>query len=249
MSARAAWSERLGSEDRAIQRQACDAACRELETQPALRTELRDLLRRGSPRARFAAAWVLVRCDPPSLRVLPALLDALELPDGDLRWSAAHMLTALGRTQPEVFAVLLGEARDASRPAARRRMLLYALRELGPDRPETGELLLAALADPAPDVRRAALSSFGKLLEPDRACLERALEIAAADPDPKLRRIAATLLPDLVQHHPDLAESAAERLEQLAGADDPLLAQAARTAALRLTPGDRAPRGDRNQRF
>ena len=247
MSASATWSERLGSEDRAIQRRACDAACRELETHPELRTELRDLLRRGSPRARFAAAWVLVRCDPPSLRVLPALLDALELPDGDLRWSAAHMLTALGRTQPEVFAVLLEEAGDASRPAARRRMLLYALRELGPDRPETGELLLAALADPAPDVRRAALSSFGKLLEPERACLERALEIVRADPDAKLRRIAATVIPDLVEHHPDLAERAAEGLEDLARTNDPLLARVARIAALRLTPGDRAPPGDRNR--
>jgi HEAT repeat protein len=235
------WSERLGSEDRSVQRRACDAACREIETDPGLRTKLRDLLRTGSPRARFAAAWVLVRCEPPGLRVLPALLDALELPDGDLRWSAAHMLAALGRTQPEVFAVLLQEAGDASRPPERRRMLLYALRELGPDRPETVALLLAALADPAADVRRAALSSFGKLLEPDRACLERALEIAAADPDVKLRRIAVTVMPDLAEHHPDLAARVAERLADLSNAEDGLLARAARGAARRLGGGT-APR-------
>ena len=53
--------------------------------------------------------------------------------------------------------------------------------------------------------------------------------------------------PDLVEHHPDLAERAAEGLEDLARANDPLLARVARIAALRLTPADRAAPGDRNR--
>lgn len=225
---------RLGSHERAVQRAACDEACERVADEPALHQRLRALLREGEPHQRFAAAWVLFRTEPPGLRVLPALLDSLELADGDLRWSATHMLTALGRTQPEVLAVLTEEARDQGRPPARRRMLLYALRELGPERPETTSVLLSALDDPAADVRRAALSSFAKLPEPPRACLERALEIAGSNPDAKLRRIAATVLPALAAHHADLRPEAAARLARLENEPDPLLARAASAAALRL---------------
>lgn len=226
--------ERLGSEQRSIQRGACEEACQRLADEPELRDALREMLRRGAPRARFAAAWVLFRSEPPGLRVLPALLDALELRDGDLRWSATHMLASLGRTQPEVLAVLLDEAADRGRDPTRRRMLLYALRELGPERPETAAVLLGALDDPSAELRRAALSSFAKLAEPPRACLERALEIARADRDVKLRRIAATVLPALAQHHPELREAAGERLRALEVDPDLLLSRAARAAALRL---------------
>ncbi len=225
---------RLGSEEGAIQRSACNEALERVRRESDLRQAVRELLRSGTPRARFAAAWVLFRSEPPGLRVLPALLDSLELPDGDLRWSAAHMLTALGRTQPEVLAVLLEEAADRGRAPARRRMLLYALRELGSDRPETGAVLLAALDDPVAEVRRAALSSFVKLDEPPRACLERALEIARADGDVKLRRIAATVLPALAAHHADLRDATSQRLGELQAEADPLLARAARSAADRM---------------
>ncbi len=225
---------RLGSHARAEQRAACEEVRERIGNEPGLHQRVRDLLRSGEPRERFAAAWVLFRSEAPGLRVLPALLDSLELSDGDLRWSAAHMLAALGRTQPEVLAVLLEEAADRSRPPARRRMLLYALRELGPERPETTSLLLAALDDPAPDVRRAALSSFAKLPDPPRACLERALAIADSDPDAKLRRIAATVLPALAAHHDDLRQEVRARLARLENEADPLLARAASAAALRL---------------
>lgn len=225
---------RLGSEEGAIQRPACTEALERVRRESDLRRAIRELLRSGTPRARFAAAWVLFRSEPPGLRVLPALLDSLELSDGDLRWSAAHMLTALGRTQPEVLAVLLEEAADRGRAPQRRRMLLYALRELGSDRPETGAVLLAALDDPVAEVRRAALSSFVKLDEPPRACLERALEIARADGDVKLRRIAATVLPALAAHHADLRDAASQQLGELQAETDPLLARAARSAADRM---------------
>ena len=78
---------------------------------------MRELLRAPEPLARFAAAWVLFHAERPSLRLLPALLESLELPDGDLRWQAAQMLAALGRMQSEV---LPGAAR-ATRAARRRR--------------------------------------------------------------------------------------------------------------------------------
>ena len=151
--------ERLGSASRETQRRACDEALERLREDAGLRDGLRELLRGEDPLARFGAAWVLFQSERPSLRLLPALLGSLELRDGDLRWQAAQMLTALGRLQPEVLAVLLHEAAEAASPV-RRRMAIFALRELAPERLETGRVFLRALEDRDDDLRRAALSCF-----------------------------------------------------------------------------------------
>src|SRR5262249_31911979 len=198
------------------------------------RDALRELLRAGEPLARFAAAYVLFHAERPSLRILPALLDALDLPDGDLRWQAAQMLAALGRMQGEVLPVLLAEAQSGA-SAQRRRMSLYALRELAPERPETGDVLLRALGDADGAVRRAALSCFAKLSDPAHALAERALALArGGDPDPRMARIATVVLPDLIRFHPDLRAPAAALLDDLERADDPSLARAALAARQRL---------------
>jgi len=225
---------RLASADRVEQRLACDEAARRVTKEPGLRDALRELLRDPRPLARFGAAFVLFHAERPGLRLLPALLESLELADGDVRWQAAQMLAALGRLHGEVLPVLLAEARSAA-SASRRRMALYVLRELAPERAETGEVLLAALGDSDPHVRRAALSCFAKLSDPARPLAERALELAGgADPDPRLARIAAVILPDLVRFHPDLRADAAQLLHALEGASDPALARAASAARQRL---------------
>lgn len=226
--------ERLGASDVRTQRSAHDEAIRRLPGDRALRTALLDVLRGGAPRARFAAAAVLFRAERPDLRLLPALLGALELDDGDLRWSAAHMLAALGRLQGEVFPVLLHEAAHADHPV-RRRMAVYALRELAPERPATAEAFLAALDDPEPQVRRAALSSLAKLDEPSPVCLERALAALRSEGEPELRRIAAVLLPGLLVHHPGADGEVRFALAQAAASDDPPLVRAATLALSRLS--------------
>ncbi|HXX49174.1 MAG TPA: hypothetical protein VEN47_13170 [Myxococcota bacterium] len=225
---------RLSSGDRAEQRRACDEALARVAKEPGLRDALRDLLQQGAAGARFAAAWVLFHVERPTLRLLPALLDALELADGDARWQAAQLLAALGRLQGEVFPVLLVEARAAASPL-RRRMALYALRELAPEREETGTALLGALDDGDGAVRRAALSCFAKLRDPQRALAERVLELARrGDPDPRMARIAAVILPELVRHHGDLRARAEQVLGALECAADPSLARAAVNARQRL---------------
>ncbi len=225
---------RLASPNRAELRRACDEAQERVAREPALRDAVRELLRAPEPLARFAAAWVLFHAERPSLRILPALLESLELPDGDLRWQAAQMLAALGRMQSEIFPVLLADARGAASPL-RRRMSLYALRELAPERAETGEVLLGALADDDGAVRRAALSCFAKLSDPAPALAERALALArGGDPDPRIARIATVVLPDLVRFHPSLREAAEQLLDSLGGAADPHLARAALAARQRL---------------
>lgn len=229
--------DRLASADRTAQRTASEAIGARLgQGSPeaaSLRDGVRELLTLGEPRARFAAAFVLFRAERPTLRLLPALLDALDLDDGDLRWSATHMLATLGRMQGEVLAVLLHEA-AAAESARRRRMALYALRELAPERAETRARFLAATSDRDAEVRRAALTSFAKLVEPDAACVERTLTALDSDPDPRMRRIAATLVPDLLAHHPDAGARGRAALEAAARADDPALARSAGAALGRL---------------
>jgi len=238
VSASADLLARIGASERAAQRRACDEALERVREDAGLRDALRELVREGSPLARFGAAWVLFQSERPTLRLLPALLEALELADGDLRWQAAQMLAALGRMQPEVLPVLLHEARAAAAPA-RRRMALFTLRELAPERPETAAVFLSALDDADGEVRRAALACFAKLGEPQRELAVRALALArGADPDPRMARIAAVVLPELAKHHPDLAGEVARALAELEQAPDPSLARAAAAARARLADTD-----------
>ncbi len=231
--------ENLASNNREVQRSACDEALKELGRKPEFREALHRLLSKAELRTRFAAAFVLFQEGRPSLRLLPTLLDSLDLDDGDLRWMAAHMLAALGRMQGEVYPVLLHECRRPDAPQ-RRRMALYVLRELASEREETKQAFLAALGDPDAAVRRAALSSLAKLSDPDRACVERALEIARSDRDPRMQRIAAVVLPDLVLHLPEAHDAVAGVLRELASSHDPSLVRAAHAATHRLST--RAPR-------
>lgn len=226
--------ERLGSPTRATQRGACDEALPRVRSEPALRDAVRELLRAENPFARFSAAWLLFQSERPSLRLLPALLESLELRDGDLRWQAAQMLTALGRMQAEVLPVVLHEANAAVSPA-RRRMAIFVLRELAPERAETGAAYLRALDDPDGDVRRAALSCFAKLTDPDRALALRAIALArGADPDPRMARIATVVLPELARFHPDLRDDVKAALAELERASDPSLVRGAQAARERL---------------
>jgi len=230
--------QRMGSPSRATQREACDEALARLRVEPGLRDGVRELLRADNALARFSAAWVLFQIERPTLRLLPALLDALELPDGDLRWQAAQMLAALGRLQTEVLPVLLHDAGSAA-SASRRRMAIFVLRELAPERAETGALYLRALDDADGDVRRAALSCFAKLTDPDRSLALRALALArGADPDPRMARIAAVVLPELARFHPDLRAEFDTALALLERAADASLARGAQAARKRLADTD-----------
>lgn len=225
--------EQLGSTDRSTQRQACDELARRIGQDPKLRDALIVALREGNPRARFASAFVLFGAERPTLRLLPALLDALKITDGDIRWQATHMLSTLGRLHEEVFPVLLHEAQGAQSPL-QRRMALYALRELAPERPETALACAAALDDPSVPVRLAALTCFGKLTDSGRPALDRILAIATHDPDPRMQGLATVALPNLTASHPDALPAVEEALRRLARSDHTSVARAATAARMRL---------------
>lgn len=225
----------LGGEDRTARRAACDAIVGRLGDEPELELSVRKLLADPDSQTRFSAAWILFRARGPSLRLLPVLVEALDLDDGDLRWSAAHMLAALASITPEALQVTLHQTRQA--PSDRvRRMALYAVRELLPGHPEAASGVRSALDDPAPEVRRAALTCLARLPEPEPADLERALRLLSDDRDPRMRRIAAVVVPDLVGLEPERLAPARAGLEAARDAPDPSLARAALAALSRL-PG------------
>jgi len=222
----------LGAEDRASQRRACEEVIELMREDRGVRDAVVKRMRDGTPLARFGAAYVLFH-DGPSLRPVPALLDSLELDDGDLRWTATHLLVTLGRTQPEVLPLLLHEV-GAGSSAQRRRMAIYAARELAPEIEETASALSRALDDGSADVRLAALSSVAKLIDPGDALRARVLQVLESDSDPRMRRIAAVVLPDLYRDDLPGGRRVRDLLQELSTATDDELGTAARLALRRL---------------
>ncbi|HEY8493249.1 MAG TPA: HEAT repeat domain-containing protein [Myxococcota bacterium] len=190
----------LGDGERAVARAALDAlvalARRSEGIAPLLRAALRAAPpargRAADPAARTRrvhAALALARLEPPDPGLLPALVEGLGAPAGDLRWSAARVLVDLGRLHPEVVGVLVGLVQGADDPAARR-MAAFALRELAPDHPATARALLEATGDDDRHVRRAAVTALAGLLDPPPEVRAR-LAVLRDDSDRALARLAA----------------------------------------------------------
>ena len=156
---------------------------------------LKRALRSGTRAARIQAALALARLEPPGPALLPALVDALAAPEGDLRWSAARVLVDMGRLHGEVLGVLLGLVAAAEQPSARR-MASFALRQLAPDRPEAARVLLEATRDGDVAVRRAAVTALAGLLDPPREVAARLTELRD-DRDPALARLAGLALGEI----------------------------------------------------
>lgn len=152
---------------------------------PLLRAALR------ARASRVAAALALARLEPPEPALLPALVEALAAPGGDLRWRAARALVDMGRLHGEVTRVLLGLVRDGA-PAVRR-MAVFALRELAPDLPAAALALVEASRASEPGLRRAALTAMAGLLAPPAAVRER-LDEALREPDPIAAELAQLAL-------------------------------------------------------
>jgi HEAT repeat protein len=178
----------LQDADKRVARAASEALV-QLRALEAARAALRD----APPGRRFFAAWTCARLEPPSPRLLPALVEALAHPDGDVRWTAARLLVDLGQVHGEVLGVLLGLA-GATRAPTVRRMAVFALRALAPDLPEAASALLLASREPDAHLRRAAFTALAALIDPPEAVRARLAEAAAGDPDEPARRLAERAL-------------------------------------------------------
>jgi len=116
---------------------------------PALRRALHSRVKTR----RWRAAIASLQIAPPTPRLLPPLVEALGSSDSGLRWAAARALAQCGRLHAEVQPLLAGLVQSAELPATRR-MAIFALRKLAPER--AGEALAYALGDADAGVRRAA---------------------------------------------------------------------------------------------
>jgi HEAT repeat protein len=223
----------LGHPAKAIQRPAADA-CRALAEQGmAIRPLLEAALDASDPRLRFGAAYALARLGSPPPAALPALLAALSLDDGDVRWAAAELI---GRTEPRAIAVegLLPLVTGGNAP--QRKMALYCLRDLATASEEVQHATLGALQDPDPGVRLAAMATLARLARNDPSEAANGILKALDAEDPRERRAAAAALGDL-----GLATSAVRAaLEDAARADDASLRRAAERSLRKLGS---APRG------
>jgi HEAT repeat protein len=203
-----------------------------------LPSRLSEALRGGSRDARCWAAITLTRLEPPSLKLLPVLLDGLEHGAREVAWSSARAIVALGRLEGEVLPVLLHFVEGDERPGLRR-LAVFALRELAPDRPETTRALLAASRDPDRELRRAALSALAVVLEETGDACDRLLEVLRRDPDPASRGLAASALGVLASRAPERTGEVREVLRGSAEGDaEPLVRRAAQAALERSAATD-----------
>jgi HEAT repeat protein len=117
------------------------------------------------------------------------LLPGLEEPDQMIRLAVAHVLAAAKVYEAiETIGSWLQPGRAAVSPFARDQVA----RDLGRFESAAGVPALAvALADPAPDVREAAVPALGQI---GRLGIANLVAVRLADPDRRVRRAAATTL-------------------------------------------------------
>jgi HEAT repeat protein len=231
-------AELLGDPVKAVVRAASDALVAIARQSGGVDEAIRNALHSDEPPRRWGAAFTAARLDPPGPRLLPALVEALSSPDGDVRWTAARLLVEAGRVHGEVLPLLIGLGRRGENPVVRR-MATYALRELAPDRPEAAAVLLEGASDQDLHVRRAATTAMASLIEPPGTIGTHLLTALREDPDAATRRLAALALGEIGSGHPQcVPPDTRGQLEAAASrAEDPDLKRAIERALSRLDAG------------
>lgn len=225
----------LGDPVHAVANAAGDALAEIGRRDDSVLRALDQALRGENKRARCYAALTYARLEPPPIKLMPALVDALASSEGSVRWSAAKHLVDMGRVHGEVLPVLLEySVREPRRDA--RRMAVHALRELAPDHAETADALLTTTRDPDLVLRRASLAALASLLDPPPEIIERLVEVLIDDRDCASQRIAVTALGELGATSGQKISPAIEtQIRGLADlADDPGLRHAATRALRRI---------------
>jgi HEAT repeat protein len=179
----------LGDASAAVRRAAGDALARLGRSAREVDGLLLAALRGDDPRSRFEAARTLAALAPPAPRLVPVLVEALGSAEPETAWEAARLLADAGRLHAEVVPIVTGLARAGATPAVRR-MAIFCLQKLAPERPESVAALLEASRDPDPVLRRAAVMALPAVAEAEGAVAARLAEAAERDPDPDVRRLA-----------------------------------------------------------
>jgi HEAT repeat protein len=183
----------LGDRDPGVVRAATRALAQIGREHAGVLVALRPALRAQDARQRIEAAWTWARLEPPPIKLLPAIVSALDELEGDARWRAARLLVELARMHGEVAPVIHNLVGD-DQPARVRGTALAALRELEPDAPGTIAAHLAASRDADVGLARLALLGLAGVRAPAPEVSERFAEVAASHRDAECRRIAETAL-------------------------------------------------------
>ncbi len=232
-----ALSDALGDPVKAVGRAASDALVELAGRNDDIETSIERALRGPDRHQRWRAAFTLARVSPPGPNLLPALVEGLGSPDGDVRWASAKLIVQTGRQHAEVLHLLIGLVRGGEQ-AVVRRMATFALREVAPDRPEAAEVLLEAVSDPDLHVRRAATNAMASLEAPSQPVGVRLLEALREDPDAATRRLAALALGELGASDPRILPAETDSaLEHAHASGDPDLRRAVDRALDRLGRG------------
>ncbi len=225
--------EALASETKGVQRRAAGVIAAAGASDSVVVARLLALLEAPSAPSRWAAAYALGLIDGAlDLRACPPLLDALTNPDGDVRWAALELLVRLGRQHPDPIRGQLLAALNHDGDANRRKMSLYALRNLGLRDPAVLTAVRGASAADDSQVRLAALSFIRELAGADAQAVDIVLDRMGSDPDHGVRRAAASTLGYLN----DRSERVMAALREAADAPhDPSLRKAARQTLDKLS--------------
>jgi len=209
-----ALCETLGDSDASVGRAASRALASLGNHRETVRTALAAALRSQQPERRMRGALAHARLEPPPIKLLPPLVEALGHAEAEERWQVIRALVELGRLHDEVFPVLVALVEKEASPRVSR-MAVLALRALAPDRAESARAILEASRSPDIALRRVALSACAGLTAASEAIPVRLAEVLSDDVDPTSRRCAAAALRALASH-PQLPESVLSALEYAA---------------------------------
>jgi len=217
-----ALGDALGDPVEAVALAASDALARLARSVDGVEAVIHRALRSDAPSQRWHAALTSARIEPPTPRLLPAIVEALASTEADVRWMAARLLVDAGRILPEVVPLAIGLVTGAE-SAEVRRMATHCVRELAPERAESERALLVGSRDPERSVRCAALTALVGLSDPSRQVFDRLAEIAADPSDAAMRKLAVHALAALACAHPDeLTRVSAAALQKIAAGDPDL---------------------------
>ena len=223
--------ENLASESKTVARHAAGAIATLGRSNPAIITRLIDLLGAADATTRWTAAYALGLIDGAlDLRAGPAVIEALASNDGDVRWAALDLIVRLGRLFPDAIRASL-LALQPGDDTNRRKMSLYALRNLGLSDSDVLAAIRDASASHDRHVRLAALAFVRESAGAMPGCVDIVLRCLDSDPDEGVRRAAAGILGYLQ----DRSERVLARLHvAAANPHDASLRKAARQTLARL---------------
>jgi HEAT repeat protein len=178
--------------DKPVIRSAVDALIALAGDRPGVCDLLQARLAEPGHRNDWPAAYVLGNLPNPSDAALSALLDALDHPAPDIRWAISLLLARIAKNHDALINSLICLCGSGSNN--QKRMALYCLRDLGLTTTESAAAMLAALNDPEPTVRVAAVICLKARVDLNAAGKTLLLGTYLNDEEPKVRHAAAIAL-------------------------------------------------------